>query len=43
MFYHGGGPGKKKTQDNVDANCSLGIAWSGDLKTWNWPGKRPSA
>lgn len=39
MFFHGGGPGKNKTQDNVDANCSLGIAWSDDLKTWDWPGK----
>lgn len=41
MFFHGGGPGKNKTQDNVDANCSLGIAWSNDLKTWNYPGKIP--
>jgi hypothetical protein len=39
MFFHGGGPGNKKTQDNVDANCSLGIAWSNDLKTWDYPGK----
>lgn len=39
MFFHGGGPGMKKTQDNVDANCSLGIAWSDDLKDWNWPGQ----
>lgn len=39
MFFHGGGPGKKKTQDNVDANCSIGIAWSSDLRSWDWPGK----
>jgi len=39
MFFHGGGPGKNRTQDNVDANCSLGIAWSDDLEDWNWPGK----
>lgn len=39
MFFHGGGPGKNKTQDNVDANCSLGIAWSDDLKNWDWPVK----
>jgi len=39
MFYHAGGPGKSKTQDNCDANCSLGIAWSDDLKTWEWPGR----
>ncbi len=39
MFFHGGGPGKKKTQDNVDANCSIGIAWSDNLRNWEWPGK----
>jgi len=39
MFFHAGGPGKIKTQDNVDANCSIGIAWSDDLKEWEWPGK----
>ena len=37
MFFHGGGPGKEKTQDNVYANCSLGIAWSDDLAEWKWP------
>lgn len=39
MFFHGGGPGKVKTQDNVNANCSIGIAWSENLRNWNWPGK----
>jgi hypothetical protein len=39
MFFHAGGPGKAKTQDNVDANCSIGIAWSSDLERWEWPGK----
>jgi hypothetical protein len=39
MFFHGSGPGKKKTQDNVYANCAIGIAWSDDLVTWRWPGK----
>ena len=33
MFFQGGGPGKEKTQDNVSANCNIGIAWSPDLKT----------
>lgn len=42
MFFHGGGPGKEKTQDNVDANCSVGIAWSDDLRTWHWPGRTAS-
>ena len=40
LFFHGSGPGKEKTQDNVDAYCCIGIAWSDDLKTWQWPGKR---
>jgi len=39
LFFHGGGPGKTKTQHNVDANCSIGIAWSDDLVNWDWPGK----
>jgi len=39
LFFHGGGPGKTKTQDNVDAHCSIGIAWSCDLVRWEWPGK----
>ena len=39
MFFHAGGPGKTKTQNNVDANCSIGIAWSDDLAKWHWPGK----
>lgn len=39
MFFHGGGPGKEKTQDNVDAHCSIGVAWSSDLAHWDWPGK----
>ena len=39
MFFHGSGPGEQKTQDNVDANCCIGIAWSDDLRTWEWPGK----
>jgi hypothetical protein len=39
MFFHGGGPGKIRTQDNEYANMSIGIAWSDDLTTWHWPGK----
>jgi hypothetical protein len=39
MFFHGGGPGRR-TQENADANCHLGIAWSADLVIWNWPGKK---
>jgi hypothetical protein len=39
LFFHGSGPGERKTQDNVDAYCCIGIAWSDDLKSWQWPGK----
>jgi hypothetical protein len=42
MFFHAGGPGKIKFQDNVDANCSIGIAWSSELVRWEWPGKGSS-
>ena len=36
MFYHGAQriPGRHK---HIGA-CSLGVAWSDDLKTWRWPG-----
>jgi hypothetical protein len=37
MVFHGGGPGEVKTQDNCDAACSIGIAWSDDLIHWDWP------
>ena len=37
MFFHGSGPGPEKI--HFDNNASIGIAWSDDLKTWNWPGK----
>ena len=39
MFFHGVGPGKKRTLDNAFANCNIGIAWSEDLQHWDWPGK----
>jgi len=39
MFFHGVGldPQGKNYFDN---HASLGIAWSDDLKTWHWPGKK---
>ena len=40
MFYHGEGPGKTNSIDTFVANCSIGIAWSDDLQTWHWPGKK---
>jgi len=38
MFFHGTGPQGEGVIFNNYA-C-IGIAWSDDLKTWNWPGKR---
>ena len=37
MFFHVEGPREKGGFDN---HASLGIAWSDDLKTWHWPGKK---
>ncbi len=37
MFFHGGGPGRVSSQTNEYANCSIGLAWSDDLSTWQWP------
>jgi hypothetical protein len=42
LFFHGSGPGKVRTQDNVFANCCIGIAWSDNLTDWHWPGKGSS-
>ena len=39
MVWHSMGPGQKKTDANVNANCHIGVAWSDDLKTWSWRGK----
>jgi hypothetical protein len=38
MFYHGSGP-KTEQEGDFDRFASLGIAWSDDLLTWEWPGK----
>lgn len=38
MFFHGSGP-KTETEGDFDRNASLGIAWSDDLLSWDWPGK----
>jgi hypothetical protein len=38
MFFHGSGP-LTEQQGDFDKNSSIGIAWSNDLYTWNWPGK----
>ncbi len=38
MFFHGSGPKPEKV--HFDNHASIGIAWSKDLKTWNWPNKK---
>ena len=38
MFFHGSGP-RKEIDGDCYKNCSIGIAWSDDLKEWTWPGK----
>ncbi|MBG98917.1 MAG: hypothetical protein CMN58_01075 [Solibacterales bacterium] len=40
MFFHGTGPEDESVIFNTHA-C-LGIAWSDDLVTWDWPGKGAS-
>jgi sucrose-6-phosphate hydrolase SacC (GH32 family) len=37
MFFHGSGPHPERI--HFDNNASIGIAWSDDLNTWDWPGK----
>lgn len=37
MFFHGSGPENEETM--FDNNASIGMAWSDDLVTWDWPGK----
>ncbi len=38
MFFYGSDPFNEEEGD-FDKNASLGIAWSGDLRSWEWPGK----
>ena len=38
MFYHGSGP-LTEDEGDFDKNASIGIAWSKDLKQWQWPDK----
>ena len=35
MFFHGTGP--ENEEIIFDTHACIGIAWSDDLKTWNWP------
>ncbi len=35
MFFHGSGPQDEDTY--FDTHASIGVAWSDDLATWQWP------
>lgn len=37
LFFHGSGPENEDTM--FDHHASIGIAWSDDLKNWEYPGK----
>jgi hypothetical protein len=39
MFFHGSQYREKDPRGGFDNYASLGLAWSDDLKSWNWPGK----
>jgi len=39
MFFHGSDYPENDPRGGFDNFASLGIAWSGDLKNWDWPGK----
>lgn len=39
LFFHGSGPLTEREGD-FDRNSSIGIAWSNDLTSWEWPGKQ---
>jgi len=42
MFFHGSEFPEKDARGGFDNFASLGLAWSDDLKNWQWPGKNPS-
>ena len=37
LFFHGSGPEDEATM--FDHHASIGLAWSEDLRHWEWPGK----
>jgi hypothetical protein len=39
LFFHGQGP-SPKTTEIIHSGTDMGIAWSDDLITWDWPGKK---
>ena len=41
MFFHGSQFPENDPRGGFDNYASIGLAWSSDLKTWDWPGKSP--
>lgn len=39
LFFHGSDFPEKDPRGGFDNFASIGIAWSSDLRTWEWPGK----
>ena len=40
MFFHGSDYPEGDPRGGFDNFASIGLAWSSDLRTWAWPGKR---
>jgi hypothetical protein len=40
MFFHGSMFPEDDPRGGFDNYASIGLAWSDDLREWNWPGKR---
>jgi len=40
MFFHGSAYPETDPRGGFDNFASVGLAWSTDLKNWDWPGKR---
>lgn len=40
MFFHGSDYPEEDPRGGFDNFASIGLAWSDDLKTWDWPGKK---
>jgi hypothetical protein len=43
MFFHGSRWPEKDPRGGWATHVSLGLAWSDDLVTWQWPGKNDPA
>jgi hypothetical protein len=41
LFFHGSDYQESDPRGGFDNFASLGLAWSTDLKNWDWPGKAP--